>query len=626
MTLLSPWSLLWLGSIPVLVWLWRLASTHRRTTIPSLIPFEHLLKRSSLRRRRLVTNLLFWLQLAALSLLTPALARPAVVQRQGDLILAVLDTSASMGAREGGSSVFEQAKQALLSRLAARPSKDRIFVVTSAPVKPLFIQPTSDRAALTQAVRELSVSDLGGNLATTVRLGRSFLHQEPNRTLIVTDEPRPREPPGAGIEWMTVGRPLANLALVGLEAQGPLCSPSDARLIATVQNFSTAASRADLAVVHGSRRLASTTVDLAPNARMAVSLVLPEMISGLVEITLSARADHLGTDNRAWLELRRTAAMPVLVRLHDPAARSAVSTWLAACPALPSAALDGSTAGPHLLITDELGGRSPAPAATMVFHPSSDARPTLSYWIASSSHPIGSYLAPVEIVAARLNHTEATASSGIPVVSGIVRGRKIPIVVADEQSGQRVVRMFFDPSSTVHSTPALLAFFNSLRWLMGSSATLTTGEPFHVGGFASGAVSIRRPDGSTETVEAPGGSLQYDGTTLAGRYRCSQGARVIEAAVNFFNPLESNLLERPSTWRELPTGPVAAASSPGRTMTPLAHLLIWLLLVLVVVEWWLYSLKGESLRVRVSGFGATAPPQDRFTQSPEPRAQSVGAR
>ena len=131
MSFLAPWALLWLGSVPVLIWLWRLNATRRQTRISSLIPFEHLLRRPSRRRRRLVVNALFWLQLAALAGLALALAQPMLVRSRARTVLVILDTSASMGAERRGLQVFEEAKRTLLARIARASPGDRFFVVTT---------------------------------------------------------------------------------------------------------------------------------------------------------------------------------------------------------------------------------------------------------------------------------------------------------------------------------------------------------------------------------------------------------------------------------------------------------------------------------------------------------------
>jgi hypothetical protein len=604
MTLLSPLALLWLGSIPALLWIWRLASTHRQVRVPSLIPFERLLKRLPRRRTRLVVNTLFWLQLAALIGLTLALAQPILFQRRAKTILAVLDTSASMGAHARGPSAFEHAKQALLTEIARKAPTDQWFIMTTSPVAPLTLQPTGDTVALTRAVQALRVNHLGGNLSTTVRIGLALLATDPDETVVMTDEARPSDLSGEAVRWVRVGEPLANVAIVGLDAQGPLCHPSDARVIATIQNFSNETSTVMVAATQGGQRLAEARAEFAPRARESVSLVMPEGTEGWVEIALAVQGDGLGVDDRAWLDLCRPATPPIVVRSQSPAFKQTISTWLGACLALTWTVDGPRDSDPPLVITDREEDARSSAAAAMVFLRPTSVQPVVSHWVVSSGHPVGSYLAPVGAVAATLNLSAGPVSSGVPVVSALVNGRKVPVVVADERDGRRIVSMLLEPTGNHDSLPILLAFFNSLRWLTGSSERKTTGEPVTLSGFRPGTVRVHRPDGFGETVEAHGGTFRYDATTVAGRYRFSQGSSEMTVAVNFFNPIESNLVGRISTWRAPPNASMTAGiPSPriafydrrgGQAARPLSNLLVLLILGVLLIEWWLYRTKGQA--------------------------------
>jgi hypothetical protein len=281
--------------------------------------------------------------------------------------------------------------------------------------------------------------------------------------------------------------------------------------------------------------------------------------------------------------------MPIVVHSETASFRDTISAWLGACEAL-TWTLDAPSDEPALVITDREGWAVPSAVASMVFYPPASGPPVLSHWVVSAGHPIGSYLAPVEVVAAPLNLSPGIGTSGVTVVAALVSGRQVPVVVADERDRRRTVAMRFDPSGSRESTPVLLAFFNSLRWLMGRSAVETMGEPLLISGFKPGRVSARRPDGTTERLETDGGVLVYEAPTLAGLYRFSQGSSEAAAAVNFFDPLESNLAERASTWRgphllSSPSGSVASDRRAGQAAHPLSHLLMGLALAVLLLEW-----------------------------------------
>ncbi len=593
MNLLSPWSLVWLGSIPLLLWLWRLASTKRQIRIASLVPFEHLLRRAPQGRARLVVTALFWLQLAALIVLALALARPVLLRPRANTILAILDTSASMGAKHRGTSAFDQAKRALLTRVARKSPADQMMVMTTSPVTPLTPQPTSDPVALTRAIEGLRVAALGGNLATTAHIGRALLTVDPDEMIVVTDEAEPARLDDQ-IEWITVGAPSANMAIVGLDTQGPLCRAADASVVATVQNFSGKTASATITASQRGRKLAEIRTDFDPQARRSVALSIPEETEGWVEISLRSRGDQLDVDNHAWVDIHGRALLPVVVQSRTPAVTQTVSTWLDACEALAWTTEPPSSGTSTVVITDSAQASLPTSGASLMFDLPSSPEPLLSYWVVSAGHPIGAYLNPVEVVAAAIHRSAETGSFGTPVVKALVQGRDIPILIADEREGRRRVVMRLDPSGSRESTPVLLAFLNSLRWLMGRSASQTTGEPLVVSGFAAGSVTVRRPDGITERIENRGGAVVYDRTTAAGLYRLSQGTVQETVAVNFLSPLESNLRERTSTWGVQHLQPTVSEQLARRVRHPLANLLIILILILLLAEWWRYSLKGRS--------------------------------
>ncbi len=502
----------------------------------------------------------------------------------------------------------------------------------TAPVGSLTPQPTSDVASLRQAIEDARVSHLGGNLSTAAHIGRMLLTAEPDRTVVVTDEARPAEvtpPPGGGdgererarrgpppargagdrLQWVAVGAPTPNAALVGLDAQGPLCHAAEASVVATVQNFSDEETGVTVTAAQGGRRLAEASAAFAPGERRSLALALPDETSGWVDIALAAKRDGLEADNRAWLDLRLGATAPIVVRPHTAAFRDTLSAWLGACETLTWTVEEegGPPAAPHgrepLVITDQ-GDATHGAVASMVFESPSPPRPILSRWVVASGHPIGSYLAPVETVAAALTLSPWTGSSGVVVVAALVSGRKVPVVVADEREGLRTVVMRLDPSRNRGTTPVLLAFFNSLRWLMGKSAD-TMGGPLSAGGFLPGRVTVRRPDGSTDHTDSSGGTVSYDAATVAGLYRFLQGSAEVTVAANFFDPVESNLLHRASTWRAPPPSqlvggqaapPSAAAAGAGteaagatRAVHPLSRVLMLAILVVLLIEWWWYT-------------------------------------
>ena len=540
MSFLSPLGFLGLLSLPVLLWLWRLATSHRRVEVPSLIPFEQLLRRQARRRTRLAVTWLFWIQLALLLAATLALMQPVFRLRGGKTILAILDTSASMEARLTGPTAFERASHALRRRFAQKFPTDQAVLVATSPLMPVLAQPTGDAAALNRALDQLRAAPLGGDVGSAVRMGRALVSREPDEIIVATDEPRP-EGLSSRVQWIGVGAPLPNIALVGLDAQGPLCALDAPRLIATVQNFSAEPAAVAVEVTRAGAPLARATVELASRAQRSVPLLLPDAADGDLAVKLTAAPDALRMDNEAHLKASRFAALPIVLSFQSASLRQTMTDWLGACPALRVGREPPADHRPFLLITDQEVPAGLSPAALLRLEPPAHPHSVPMHWIVSEAHPLGAYLAPIGVVSLALNPATATEARATPVVSALLAGRNIPLVLADEQPRARRVIFRFDPSASRDATAAVVLLFNSLRWLMGRSA---------------------------------------------------------QTAEGLFNPLESNLIDRTSTWR--PSSEAMSASAPSWRHLPVTPWLLRLVLGLLILEWWLYSSKGKSLKAQGS--------------------------
>ncbi|MBI4353820.1 MAG: BatA domain-containing protein [Candidatus Omnitrophica bacterium] len=630
MTFLSPLALVWLGSIPVLIWLWRYAASRRQIRIASLAPFEHLLRRTSTHRTRLIVNWLFWLQLACLALTAFALSEPVWMGHRARTTLAIIDTSASMTASLSGPSPFQRAKQELMNRIGRKAASERFFLIASAPATPLTMQPTADTVQLQQLVAALEPSDVGGTLALAGRIGRALVNDEPDAILILTDEPAP-SPSQPSVEVQSFGRDLPNVAIVGADLSDPLCLPAPTselhqesgpvetrasgaeqpttRVLVMVQNFSdkTQAVRVVARAPHHHDAVQSVTLE--PQQQQTVPFSLPALSEGLVTVRVEASRDALALDNQFVVPVGARQRIPVAVASRDPSVIQTIGRWLEACPRITWSVLDPSAQSPNHLITqspvssDTILITDHAPLATQWSSPSlllarrpapavgsgSSASPQilLTHWLIETAHPLTSYIEPLGPVAVSLPFQPFT-EGGEPVLWGVVEGRKIPLVLASGLLGPRRVTLLFDPTETPNSVPITLVFFNSLRWLSASRGFTVTGEPLSVGSFEAGAVRIQRPDGRLELRDHAGGVLRYDAVDRAGRYRFEQGRHVVDEVVNFVNPVESNTMKRVSTW-SAESGSARSPESEGRVQHPLAHWLIRLLFIILLVEWWLYS-------------------------------------
>ena len=297
-------------------------------------------------------------------------------------------------------------------------------------------------------------------------------------------------------------------------------------------------------------------------------------------------------DNRAFVNLAAHEAIPVVVASDDAQFVATVGRWLDACPRIvwETQAASGQAAPmPAILITDQEESAEASASSVLVFGgPRKGARVVLTHWLMQPSHPITTYLQPLAPVAASIDTLTVRGQPGEPVLWGVVGGRKLPLALADTRDGQRRVHIFLNPTATSDSVPMVMLFLNSLRWLSGSRGLITTGQAITVGPFQAGIVRINRPGRAAEQRTHEGGLVRYEATDRSGLYRFTQGAMRIERAVNFFDPVESNTMERASTW-EHTTGPPTARLTDRIQRQPLVNWLLALVFAGLLLEWWFYS-------------------------------------
>lgn len=640
MILLSPLALAWLGSLPALIWLWRFTASRHRTRVPSLAPFEHLVRRASPRRQRVRVNVLFWLQLLALVLMALALAGPALHSQPSRTVLMLLDTSASMQASLHEPSALAQATRWAHERVKTAAGREQFVLARTAPVAILTPRPLTDADQLLSLLSELSATEHAGTLGVAHRISLALAGLAVDETVVLTDEPLPSRQ-GPSVTMQSFGRPLANTAIVGLEVREPLCgAPRPAseppvgehrlqEVFVTVQNFSETAQPVTLTLRQGHRAIAQAQASVEASARATVSLDASAASQQIMEITLQAPQDALAVDNRVWLDARRLHAPAVVVASSDPALLETVGRWLEACPGLAwtrlpldamgdagESALAPAMPGPRaelpsdaLVITDDAALRHAVGGPALLFErviasDPSAAPPSATslWWLVDGTHPVGDYLHPIQPVSAALVADQQRRDGHDAVVSGPATGRAVvktllagqpyPVISVTDDQPPRTVTMHIDPTRTPLSIPVAIAFFNSVRWLVNAERWTTTGAPLIVGPFPRGTLQVHRPDGRVETYEHDGGWFRYDATDRAGRYRLVQGDRIEDRLVNFVHPVESDLLRRVSTWTDAAAdAPEVAEEEPEPSPRSMVNGLLIVLAGLMLVEWVVYVRK-----------------------------------
>jgi Ca-activated chloride channel homolog len=192
----SPWTLLWLLAIPVLVGAYLLRERRRdrfagRWTTPALLP--NLVDRAPGRKRHLPVAIL----LVALAALIVGVARPHAtvsVPREEATVLLAMDTSRSMGATDITPTRLVAAQAAASHFVDLVPKKFRIGVISFSSRAQLALAPTDDRALAQRAIATLRPQEgtaIGDAVRLAARLGLKQKGKDgtapPTSVLLISD-------------------------------------------------------------------------------------------------------------------------------------------------------------------------------------------------------------------------------------------------------------------------------------------------------------------------------------------------------------------------------------------------------------------------------------------------------
>ncbi|MBI4514734.1 MAG: VWA domain-containing protein [Deltaproteobacteria bacterium] len=575
MGLLNPGALIFASLYAVLVLLYLWERVRRRLEVPSLLLWRSV-PEDIVQARRFRPDWLFLLQLLLLAGLIAGLARPYL--RDGRAAAAarrhifILDTSASMQARESGGTRFEAARTELRRRCAALPADDEAMLITAASRPQVLADFTRDRAAFTRALDGVRPTDTGTqlDLALALAAGARQRTDVGTEVQLFSDLPPSQLPP----RWQAAaargelaveqfGETDANLAITGLQIfQGRFEDAPAARANVVVQNFSHREGQGVLTV-----RLEET-----PVLRTGFSIPARELRSfhasgfpgpGRVTVQLDAQVDGgdaLPADNQALGWIRPLAAMRVLLISAPGPLTDELKTIAAATPALqlgvlaPEAYAPSATGGADVVIFHRFVPATPPPAAAMYIDPP-PGNPLFAVagavhgvelldW--NDRHPALGGLQPLTALPIQRAHVVLPAEWHEPLLLARTAEREFALAFAGEQNGQRVACIAFDLEAerllSSDHVSFLLFFLNLVSWLApprDAVTTTMTGRVVSLSDLPPVPVTAIDPDGQRLEL-GRGGSASLEPLS-AGEYRISADGVAGSVYANFLDPVESDI-------------------------------------------------------------------------------------
>lgn len=164
MRFFTPWGLLALLAIPLIILMYLLKQKYKETKVPSLYLWKKAVPQSKAQEpwQKLRKNILMFLQIAVAALLAFALGGPYIMGKSQvvDYVLA-LDCSLSMQATDVADSRFETAKKDMIRLVEEAPPQTSFSVVLLQEEPTLLFSDAHEKQAVLQYIQKIKVTDGG---------------------------------------------------------------------------------------------------------------------------------------------------------------------------------------------------------------------------------------------------------------------------------------------------------------------------------------------------------------------------------------------------------------------------------------------------------------------------------
>lgn len=553
--------------------------------------------------QRLRPNLLLFLQLLAALLLLTALARPMIQAKglPGQSVL-VVDTSASMRARDVSPSRLDAAKSRIRRFVQELNPGEQLAIVEAGAQVRVLASLTSDKQKLLDAVNQIQPTDTAGSLDEALRLAAALVGKsDESRIVLLSDGAFPPvsdfSAGNAKLVFESLGTGGDNLAISAMDVQE---RSGGLEWFVGVRNYGSQPQKAILEFYAGGKLVDARPITVGAEQTIGQTLTalqLPEPLEARLLVD-----DALDADNRAFRV--GIAQKPIRVLLVgegnfflERALTLEPNVKVDKAPSVPETERGERVGGGNyeLVIFDRVAPVPVKARAVMVIKAQggpiaalgqSVRLPRVALW--EREHPLMRYLELGNLLI-----DSAPRLTPAPWAKTLAESQQTPLIVAGEHQGRRWVGIGWDLlESDFPLQPAFPIFLaNLLRWAVGEQGgttdlTVRTGIPFSlVVDPAETELTVRDPEGNTRTYPVNDGSVIIPGLERAGLYTVKGQKTEIRLAANLMHADESNI--QPRTRIEL-GGKTVAAQNTLTTLRDLWKPVALALLALLMVEWWVF--------------------------------------
>jgi Ca-activated chloride channel family protein len=619
MSLLVPAALAFGIIIPIILLLYFMRPKRQERVVGSTLLWQQALQDLQASRpwQRLHITPLLLLQLLAAIVIVLILARPAIFASSpisGDTII-ILQASASMQATDtlsGGEVIapsrFEEAKNQILDLIDGLGSDDHLSIITMARTPQVLIAASSDKEQLRAKLAQARVTNQDADLEQAVSLATSLAAGRTNIQLLVIGDGHVLAPDQTlalpfPVRYLRIGTDAPNEALTALAArtiQGKLVA------LAQVANYSNQQRSIPVELYADGRLVDVQTINLAAGASGALQWSPLPATTRFLHARLISQ-DALAVDDEAWAIVGRSLhGRVLLVTKGNSFLKAALSLQpgvdlFETTPAkyVPNVGnfdltvFDGFV--PPALPDGGLFFVNP-PAGSYIFGKSG---PTITVTHISAGSDSANLLQDVDLSSI---HTLRISHQLTPALwaQSVITAPETPLLLAGENANKRIAVLGFDLHDTDFplqpSFPILI--YNMVNWFLplpvGGDGQVTPGVPVTISTWPGASqVTIIGPDQQSTIVGPPFPVVPFAKTNTTGIYQVVQrvhGQGKLGAfAVNLFDPLQSRLKPADRLPVEHSTDFQSGTNSVPRVLREIWPWIAALLLLILCVEWWLFS-------------------------------------
>jgi hypothetical protein len=624
---LNPWGLLFGLSIIPIIYLYFIKQEKTVLEVSSIIPWKYLEEERSSSKEKFSLDILLLLQILVIMVIMLMLMRLYYLDtvKVYHRVL-IMDASASMKTREpDGLFRLDKAKEEAYELIGTMGPDDRMMIIRMARTPEKLSEFISDKGQLVDIVKSIQAGDTETNFRAALSLALPGIQGlEGGRIYVFGDRSRDSQDvhhllggmvnADERLIFTSVGENNDNAAITSLDIYQSVYEKIKKKIYITIRNFSSAKKDLVLKVFIGGMLVFRENVSLSANDfRIMPFGNIKE--SGLLKVEIEGD-DALLSDNKAYGLIRENKAVRLLLVTEDEQfigkidRISRATKSMQATPVFPEEFPNINLENFDIALFHKAAPNNIPQINSVFFDPPPDntlfdvsselvENPTIIDW--NRKHPSLKYLNFLDTIDIKQVH-----KIGLPPWAiELVRSQGFPLAFwGTYQDYKKIVFSFdlsdhfFPPSQDI---TGLILFLNLIDWMTPAQVNireLRTGSKYFLeseGDFK--VVHVEKPDGTVVEIKKEGDRFVFDDTEMVGIYKVEA---VREDGTNQVYRFFTNLLDEnesriePAVHTAIPvTSKVSPTIRQQKQQYEIWRYFIWLALVFLMVEWWVYFKRVE---------------------------------